>query len=444
MFDRIPGLRSLSKALAKRVPITKHYVGFQGNVGAHLYNSKRPIFTRLMAQAMAVDPHIKFGLKLIRGPITSGARFYTQCDNQDIKEFINKQITNFWNRGLKYALRSMEHGWYGTEVMYRMEDMQLNFDRLQNIDPLSAKPITMDNQLVGIEVRLNRSGETLPTFVGAPKCFWTVHAREVNRWYGQSRLYGAHIPWYEYNAPEGFRDSRALYFHKCAFNGGVLYYPEGAYTTPEGIVVPNEQTAQRIMNNFRNGSDLVIPKTNNPEQNWEYVPPVSNDISESFLRYGGELKIEMLEALGVPSEVVLAEGTGAYAGRQIPQEAFYSLLQEIVQDIITDFDEQILSPLVAINFGEHHCPYTIECFGLLRNLEEDRGNHKEDGRQAIGAQDGSQGQQTQDPANSQKPPQTHMNRTATFMSRLIIPSPEDVERVASTSNWSFTRMSKAA
>lgn len=404
MYQKIKNL------LARRTPITKDHSGDSPRMGAWVYNQKRPIFTTYMAQAMMDDPHVQFGLRLIKGPILSSSRFRVVCENEEVRQFIVKQITRFWTRAAKYALRSMEYGWYGTEVMYRMEAMQLVFDRFRNIDPLSVRPWIKDGCLTGINVNLNnhRANSSSRVYVSNPKCFWTVHARETHRWFGRSRLYGPHIPWYEYNATDGFRDSRNLYFYKCAFDSGILRYPLGSSTKPDGTIVDNRQIAQETIDIKRNGSGLALPQSASPEKNWDWEPPTSIDLAQSFKEYGQDLKEEMWEGLGVPGEVAQAEGTGAYAGRQIPQEAFYSLLQEIVQDVITDFDEQILKPLLAINFGEFHVPYEIECFGLLRNLEEDRGNHKEDARQPIGI-DEEQGQQTQNPHLSKRGSQLDMS-----------------------------------
>ena len=41
-----------------------------------------------------------------------------------------------------------------------------------------------------------------------------------------------------------------------------------------------------------------------------------------------------------------------------------------MQDVITDFDEQIIAPLVKMNFGIQD-NYEIECFGLLRGGQDE-------------------------------------------------------------------------
>lgn len=412
--QRFSLLRKWLPFLTKETPQTADYIGHSHHYAQHAFNHNRPIFTRLMAQAMLVDPHVKFGLLLIKGPILSGSRFLVKCEDEELRQFIISQITRFWTMGsAKYALRSLHFGWYGTEIMYRLEGGRLAFDRFRNLRPEDTAPVIQSGSLVGIAVRNNRnteSGEQVdPLYLPCPKAFWTVHAREMNRWWGQSRLYGAHIPWYETNSPGGFRDSRRLYFYKNAFDSGTLRYPDGATTKADGNRLDNRDLAQAFMDSIRNGSGVCLPSTtaaNGAGYAWDWERPQSQDLSQSFTEYGLTLRDEVWEALGVPPEIAKAQGTGAYAGRQIPQEAFYSLLQEIVQDLITDFDEQVLANLALIGFGPDHAPYEIECFGLLRSLEEDRGNHHEDGRQPLGVEPG--GQQTANPHLSQ-PPQLQMS-----------------------------------
>lgn len=396
-------LKKLVPYLGQEKPETANAVVGGGNFSSFLINPARPFFSRMMVKAMLDDPHIKFGLYNIRGPVLSGSRFLIQADNPEVKQFLISQITRFWRDSARYALRSLDFGWHGSEVMYRHMNGKLHFNCLKDLSPENVRPVIMDDALVGIEADIRGKD---PVFLAPPKCFWTVHARQRHRWWGQSRLFGAHIPWFEFNAPEGFRDSRRLYYYKNAFDGGVIRYPQGETQLADGSRLDNSQVAQRLMDMHRNGSGLTLPNSEGMTNGWDYERPQSSDLSTTFETYGASLKNEMWEAIGVPPEIGEASGTGAYAGRQIPQEAFYALLQEIVQDIISDFDTQVLRPLVLLNFGEG-IEYEIECFGLIRSLEDDRGNHKDDARQPLGVRDG--GDQTEDAHLTDRDAQLNMS-----------------------------------
>lgn len=91
--------------------------------------------------------------------------------------------------------------------------------------------------------------------------------------------------------------------------------------------------------------------------------------------------------MGIPPEIARAEGTGAYAGRFVPQQAFYSTLQSMLQWLIGDADEQIFRRLVIHNFGDDE--YEIIPFPLIDSLEENNVEQNAPGMDANGQPDQS-------------------------------------------------------
>ena len=341
---------------------------------SYIFNPKRPYFDRFINDAMLVDPHIKYGLYLIKGPIYSRSRFIVKSDNEDLRKFIIDQLTRFWLTSANIALDCLDYGYAPSEIMYRYKDGRLHFNKLEPIPPTACRPYVDDGQLTGIGFTTKRSMENMGyKWLNRPKCFWTVHNRKRNRWYGQSRLYGAHLPWYEYNAREGFRDSRQLFYYKNAFSSGTMRYPQGSTTDTNGNQIPNSDVADRLLEQKRNGSGISLPQGTTPENSWDYEPPQVSDLGAGFTEYGRDLKEEMLEGMGVAPEVARAEGTGAYAGRQVPFEAFYSMLQEIINEIITDFEEQILDFLIYSTWGGTPSDYSIEAVSInTEDQQEDK------------------------------------------------------------------------
>ncbi len=346
--------------------LTPGYLPSSGSVLlANLRN--RPLFTRQMVREMIQDPRVAYGLYLIKGPITSNSKFEIDCEASEIKEYLSVALERFWRNSASRALKAIEWGFSGSEVMYRMKDGRIHFDVIKDLDPSDVAPVRLHGKIIGIHVHNNRydrdqsyvNGQNL-TYLGGPKALWHVHCRERSPWWGVSRLFGAHIPYWEKWSEGGFRDIRRLWFHKNAFQGGTMYHPPGSTYDDQGTPRSNKDLAREMMEKMRSGGTLTLPNTPGGEGNmraWEYIPPIANPTPEGMLEYGRDIDTEILEAMGIPPEVIESggdQGFGSSTGRQVPQEAFYAILNELIQWLITDFDNQVLRPLVALNFGEEY------------------------------------------------------------------------------------------
>lgn len=334
---------------------------------AYALHPNRPFFHVYYLDAMLTDARVVFGLKLIRGPILSNARFYIDTKNVQVKEFLARQINRFWRTSAAVSLRCLDYGYLGCEVLYHGKDNRLQFDKLKFLHPHTTRVVTRKGEMVGMEV--SRCGSSGKVYLARPKCFWTVHQRDQHPWYGRSMLRGAFMAWHEVWSSHGYRDQRRLWFYKNAYAGPRIGYPPGSSPSDiEGMPPkPNRLIAQEILDKMVSGSGCVYPTGGA----WEFEDAKPISIPEGLLEYGDQLRDEIWEGMGVPPEVARAEGTGAYAGRRIPQQAFYSVLQEIVQDLVTDLDDQILRPLVVMNFGSAGLDYEVQCFGLLRTTPQE-------------------------------------------------------------------------
>lgn len=387
----------------------------------HLISRNRPPFNRTMIREMLSDPRIIYGLWLLKGPLLSkGPRrkesskssspspfqmafppekndegkplfsggnkdgkpfppkgpqpfgnvpkssgsevqgFTVQCERDDVKKFIEDQYVRFWRTEAIKALKSLEWGFSGSEVCYRVKDGYMHFDRLKDFYAEDTSPVRYRGKLVGMNVRITNYTQTpdnkAQAYLGGPKALWHVHWRDRNAWWGVSRLFGAHIPWWEKWCDGGYRDIRRLWFYKNAYNGGVLYHPPGSSRTDTGQVISNKDLAREIIEKMRTGGVLALPNTpagDGAGKAWEYESPVGNEGPQGILEYGESLDTETLESLGIPPEIIESSGNqgfGSSTGRQIPQEAFESILQELIMWLMYDFDQQVIRYLVAINY----------------------------------------------------------------------------------------------
>ena len=390
----------MNNALANellRPPLTGDYEPPDLALSAHYFHPNRPLFTLWHVDAMLTDARVKFGLDLLRGPIISNSKILVNAD-LPVKTYLIEQINRFWRNSIQLALRFMDYGYLGCEVIYRTSRGRLAFDRLKFLHPHHTRVVTIDGNYVGIEVA--RIGNVLDTmYVGRPKCIWFVHARDQHAWYGRSRLRGSFLAWYEIWSDLGYRDQRRTWFYKNAYAGPKVGYPPGS-APPEiegDMPTPHRVIAQELVDKMVAGTGVTYPVISGDSKGgWiiEDANPIS--VPEGLLEYGDQLRDEIWEGMGIPPEVARAEGTGAFAGRRVPQQAFYSLLQEIVQDIISDLDDQILRPLVQINFG-NEVEYEIEVLGLLRTSpeEEEEAGEENPGESPTGPSPGYPSDQPQ-------------------------------------------------
>lgn len=358
-----------------------------GFAGMYTMLRNRPPFNRLIVRDMIGDPRILYGLWLIKGPIISNTRFIVddgsaqategkftfgvKCDRPDVADYIVNNLKRFWLTSAIRALKNLEWGFSGSECLYRVRQGFIHFDELKDLDANDVAPVRYRGELVGMHLHNVRNTKATynakPIYLGGPKKLWHVHWRDRNPWWGVSRLYGAFTPWWEAWCDGGFRDVRRLWYHKNAFEGGTMYTPTGMAKLDDGTMIPNKVLGQDLVEKKRSGGALILPNTPSGDggsRAWEYLPPVSNPTPEGLREYGEDLRTEILEALGIPPEVIESSGNqgfGSSTGRQVPQDAWFAILLELVQWLIYDFRKQVLDFLIAINFidGEN-IEYDIE------------------------------------------------------------------------------------
>jgi hypothetical protein len=333
----------------------------------------RPIFTHFTIREMLIDPRVIFGLWLIKGPMLSKAKFTVESDTEEVKDFVVEMINEFWLNGAVQALKAIEWGYSGSETLYKQDEKtgQITYCGLKDFESPSVRIVTKNGQRVGIIVDNFQTVRMEPgkaVYLGGPKAFHHVHWRHLHPYYGRSRLVGAHIPWNEIWSEGGYRDIRRLWFYKNAFEGGTMYHPMGYAKTPEGRLIHYQDIAQNLIEKKRTGATMTLPSDTDSRGNrkWEYTEARGNTIPAGLFDYGESLRIEILEAMGIPYEVIEAsgnEGFGSSSGREIPETAFYAILQEELNWLIHDFVNQIARPMVQVNASLGLLPY--DTFGVL-------------------------------------------------------------------------------
>ena len=117
--------------------ITQDYL--RASWGWYYTFRKAPPFSLTAALEMLTDPRINLGLWLIKGPILSKTRFFVDCDNPDVKEFLKTQITRFWRMSSVKAMKAIEWGYGCSEAMYKVAGGLIHFDMLKDLHSLDCR-----------------------------------------------------------------------------------------------------------------------------------------------------------------------------------------------------------------------------------------------------------------------------------------------------------------
>lgn len=357
------------------------------------YSHHFPFFGFNTIELMMRDSRIRFGLNLIKGPIYSYTKFFNSEEAEDpqindaiidleyyyshkvdspdknVEKFVVDTLNAFWTDGLYKALRNIEWGFSPNQVIYERDEFTglIKYKTMITYSPSIARPVVRKESLIGININSTNC------FIPLPKSAVFVHQREHNRFIGLSRLYGAHIPWHEMWNLGGARDIRRIWFFKNAYDSGTLYFPEGSQTDETGRTISNLEVAIEMMDANQTGSYRVLPKPEGGknDKTWDFEAPKGATTPDGLMDYPKELKLEMLEGMGIPSEVVESSGStgfGSSSGRKVPMLAYISSLSPIVTETITDAREQIINPLLRANGMKPN--YTITRIVPKRSVPE--------------------------------------------------------------------------
>lgn len=342
--------------------------------GNYFWEQRKPPFIKRFIPAILRDSRIRFAMKLLKGPLQADARFNVEGDSLDLVEYVDRQIKTFWKTSAAVALRAVEWGHSGSEAVYREKNGVVHFHKLLHLSPWDIRLWTVGGEKAAIRLRDAKDSKDGYLWLHGPKGFWHIHDRQEERWYGVSRLLGAYPAWYDKHKNGGARDALNLFFYKYALNGEVIYYPPQVRKLPDGSIMDPKEKAEQIANQRRSGATILLPNETDDKGNqmWRVEYSTNTSTGTELMDYDKSLDGKMFEGMGIPGELIEAGETGSgYAGRRVPAQVFFSILQELGDMLLFDLDEQIIRPLVDYNFGEE-AEYSVEMLPLASSdLEQD-------------------------------------------------------------------------
>ena len=326
------------------------------------HDRHRPLFHRYWIEKMLATPKIQMGLRTLKGPIvTKGASKYeVVSDDTDIAEQVDRLMKRFFTVAAKGVLEALEWGYSTHSFRYEHDPGTKDFNLVEaeRFKPTDSKVlVNKKKDIIGFRVpRGNKEVEVL-----RPRSFHFVHNKEKNRFYGESCLFGAFLPWIKQWGVGALEDIEKLWFAKNCYNSGVIYYAKGS-TRVGGVVQDNALIAQTIASQMATGNIITIEvdatssmtvdgKGDGIQTKWWFQKGETTTVPGGLLESMQECKMEQLEGMGIFTEVVTnnGEGHGSATGRSIPTDLFYTTLQEILNNLIWEARRQYVLPLLQIN-----------------------------------------------------------------------------------------------
>ena len=360
------------------------------------YGHNFPLFRKTLVPTMQRDGRIRYALNLIKGPIQAFTVFVAEeeaenpelhesireqgiqfayavkCKDETAKKMILDTYNRFWLSGLQQAMLAYDWGFSCSQVMYKKLDneqssspgeskgkLKLKYDSLKHFYPFDVTPLKYksDFSFAGARIR-GIVGSVYGKDVPICKLFWHVHNKEHHDMWGQSRLEWAYVPWHELWTQYGARDILRTWFFRNSYDGGTMRYPIGKTKMPDGTYVDHKELATQMMAQLRTGGFRILPNETLADQKtykWDYEAPSGAVTPTGLMEYPEGLRYQILEAMGIPPEVVEggdSGGHGAATGRKVPLMVYYATLFPLVNNVIDDVKRFIIDILMKVNFGK--------------------------------------------------------------------------------------------
>ena len=320
-----------------------------------------PIFDFRTIRAMLMDEGVRLNFETRSAPIF-GLEFGweenkvwqegVKCRDQAIGQFIYRQLQRIWKTFLPSILRAQIWGWSAGEVRLKMspESKLIEIADMLPRHPMDCILLKLDNERWGVQIKRTLNGAVNLPF---PYAWFHSYDAQDGEDYGTSAAYGAYSPWADKWFDGGAKSVRRLFMHKDAYGGADISYPVGQefmdqYNNP----VDNRDIARQIAENIRSGSVTTRPSKydENGHELWKIDRATIASNPAHILEYPKDLDAEIRHGMGIPDDVINSGSTGAWNGKAIPMQSFYSSLDSWVVQILRDLCSQIIDPLLRLNF----------------------------------------------------------------------------------------------
>jgi hypothetical protein len=401
--------------------MTRHYRPASAGVPSPLWGALVQGFSLGQVEPMRRDAQVSLCLSYRAAPLHV-ARVKVRCKDPEVRAFVARQYKRFWRRSLPVALEMHPYGHSAAEVLYRRRRGLYELNELKPIGPKDAEAYTRGGKLAfvrltpgagtgrGASAGRQRQVDLPAASAGRPaKGWWCVHDRLYDPWHGRSVLMGAWAPWRLKTLPTGGGlDALAKWFYRHAYRGYVVRHPDQVYQdTADSTPVSAQALARQMIESMKTGADLALSSA---AAEGKYLWDVEsygevNGSAADMIGYVKDfLDVQIQRGIGIPDGIVTDGGGEGYAGRKVPEDAYYAGCESDLNDLVELFDDEVCRPLVVLNFGRKRARYAVEPEPLVpvrqQSAQDAQQGGGEGGGQGQAAQAGKDGQQDSGPGGT--------------------------------------------
>ena len=333
------------------------------------YVGKRNV-TYLLLKEIALHPIVRLGTELIIGIIAKSPwnvvidensphyALFTEEELESIRLTTQNNLDEFRDEILNTALRNqIIYGWQAFERVIEWNPEKECFVVKE------LKPILQDFTYILTDKAGNYAGiRNIPPTDGkivdipaSEVILFNVDVQGQN-WYGTPLLLSAVEPYLRLCKLGAYKDK---YLDRISSVSAVLKFPIGKETMPDGSEVDNYEIAQSLAKGLAENSVVAIPNTLKRElatdesPGWEidFVDPHNSAIGGIFEEQVKHEESLLINALGLPSRVVLDGQYGSYSSNQTYRDASYDILQTRLNRLIKTINQQFIDPMLNLNYN---------------------------------------------------------------------------------------------
>lgn len=323
-----------------------------------------PIFSFRVIRYMQLDQTIVLGLAMRSAAVANSQIAYqvgqdwtpgVNAKNPDVKAWVERTISRFRTLDLANMLKAQVWGWAAGEIVWEVEDGLLEYQEIIAREPRDCVPLERDGRLSGVRfMSSSHSGSAHIDCAVPGKAMWHGYNDEASRYHGMSVLRGSYSAFADKWFDGGALDVRRLYMHSDAYAGMRIFCPPGAIDIDGVGTVPCRDVARQMAEQYKSGNVMVCPSVYDSRGNllWRIEDAKPSQTPVHILQYPKDLDVEMLRGLEIPDDVLTSESSGAWQGKQVPMQAFYSGLNVWASRLWRDFKRCVLDYGVEQNFGK--------------------------------------------------------------------------------------------